>query len=105
MFSLWCGAESGDLGQNDASRRKVAVVARIPGVDPNGVERPIAAVFEAQTSAWGGPLLNHLLYARRPPIFRGARAMWTGIGSSGLIDERLQALVNRRVASHNGCEF
>ena len=33
------------------------------------------------------------------------RAMWTGIGTSGLIDEKLQALVNRRVAGLNGCEF
>lgn len=80
-------------------------MARIPGVDPSQIDQSIRAVFEAQTRKWGGPLLNHLLYARRPTIFRGARAMWTGIGSSGLIDERLQALVNRRVASHNGCEF
>ena len=34
-------------------------------------------------------LLNHLIYARRPSIFRGARAMWTGIDSSGLIDAEL----------------
>jgi hypothetical protein len=31
--------------------------------------------------------------------------MWTGIDASGLIDGKLQALVNRRVASINGCEF
>ena len=43
--------------------------------------------------------------ARRPSIFRGARAMWTGLGASGLIDGRLAALVNRRVAALNGCEF
>ena len=69
------------------------------------VDHAITAVLDAQARQWGGPLLNHLVYARRPTIFRGARAMWTGIGGSGLIDERLQALINRRVASHNGCEF
>jgi AhpD family alkylhydroperoxidase len=31
--------------------------------------------------------------------------MWTGIAASGLIDAGLQALVNRRVAAINGCEF
>ena len=31
--------------------------------------------------------------------------MWTGIEGSGLIDGKLQALLNRRVASLNGCEF
>jgi hypothetical protein len=80
-------------------------VARIGGVDPERVDGPIRAVFEAQTRKWGGPLLNHLLYARRPTIFRGVRAMWTGIDGSGLIDGRLTALINRRVASLNGCEF
>jgi hypothetical protein len=53
----------------------------------------------------GVPLLNHLLYARRPTIFRGVRAMWTGLDSSGLIDGRLVALINRRVATINGCDF
>ena len=80
-------------------------MARSEGVDPAAVEPSVKAVLDAQARKWGGPLLNHLLYARRPTIFRGARAMWTGIGGSGLIDERLTALINRRVASHNGCEF
>ena len=80
-------------------------MARIEGVNPEEVEPYIRQVLEAQTKKWGAPLLNHLIYARRPSIFRGARAMWTGIGSSALIDERLQALINRRVASINGCVF
>jgi hypothetical protein len=78
---------------------------RIPGVDPNAAEGPIRAVFKAQTERWGGPLLNHLLYARRPSIFRGARAMWTGLDQSGLIAPALQALINRRVAYLNNCAF
>jgi alkylhydroperoxidase family enzyme len=80
-------------------------MARIEGVDEERVESYIRRVFEAQTKRWGAPLLNHLLYARRPTIFRGARAMWNGIESSGLIDATLQALVNRRIAALNGCEF
>ena len=80
-------------------------MARIDGVNPDQVEGAIRAVFAAQTKTWGAPLLNHLLYARRPTIFRGVRAMWSGIESSGLIDAQLQALLNRRVASLNGCEF
>ncbi|MDT4954211.1 MAG: hypothetical protein QOJ02_2349 [Acidobacteriota bacterium] len=80
-------------------------MARINGVNPNNVESYIKHVFDAQAKKWGAPLLNHLLYARRPTIFRGVRGMWTGIDASGLIDGRLQALINRRVASINGCEF
>ena len=78
---------------------------RIAEVDPRTVDRQIGTVFEAQQKNWGAPLLNHLLYARRPSIFRGVRAMWTGIDASGLIDPRLRALLNRRVAALNGCEF
>ena len=80
-------------------------MARIEGVDPARARGPMKAVFEAQTREWGAPLLNHLLYARRPTIFRGARAMWTGLDSSGLLDGRLVSLINRRVAAINGCDF
>ena len=58
-----------------------------------------------QTEQWGAPLINHLVYARRPSIFRGARAMWTGLDQSGLIAATLQALINRRVAYLNTCAF
>ncbi len=74
-------------------------------VDPAGTEKRIWVVLEAQTERWGGPLLNHLIYARRPTIFRGARAMWGGLDASGLVDPALVALINRRVAALNGCEF
>ena len=80
-------------------------MARIPNADPNAVEPRIKAVLDAQQKKWGAPLLNHLIYARRPSIFHGVRAMWTGIDASGLIDSKLEALINRRVAFLNGCEF
>jgi hypothetical protein len=80
-------------------------MARIEGADPEAVDDYTKRIFEAQRRKWGAPLLNHLLYARRPTIFRGVRGMWMGIDASGLIDGKLQALVNRRVASLNGCEF
>jgi alkylhydroperoxidase family enzyme len=80
-------------------------MARIDKVNPQETEKRIRAVLEAQAKKWGAPLLNHLVYARRPTIFQGARAMWSGLAASGLLDPALVALVNRRVASLNGCEF
>lgn len=80
-------------------------MARIAGVNPAEVEGTVKSVLEAQKKVWGDPLLNHLLYARRPTIFRGARAMWSGIESSNLIAPALRALINRRVAFLNRCEF
>jgi alkylhydroperoxidase family enzyme len=80
-------------------------VARIKGVDPERVDSASKAAFAAQTERWGAPLLAHLLYARRLTIYRGARAMWSGLHQSGLLDPALVALVNRRVAGINGCDF
>jgi alkylhydroperoxidase family enzyme len=80
-------------------------MARIPDANIDQAEKYIQTVLEAQRKGWGAPLLNHLVYARRPTIFKGARAMWAGIDASGLLDPRLRALVNRRVAFLNGCEF
>lgn len=80
-------------------------MARIADADVEQADRYVKDVLAAQKKTWGAPLFNHLLYARRLSIFRGARAMWSGIESSGLIDARLRGLINRRVASINGCEF
>ena len=80
-------------------------MARVANASVEAADNYIKNVLEAQAKDWGAPLLNHLVYARRPSIFRGARAMWTGIDSSGFIDPSLRALINRRVAFLNGCEF
>ena len=78
---------------------------RISGVSVGDVEPRIAAVLNAQKNKWGGPLLNHLVYARLPDLFKAVRAMWAGVDAPGLIDAKLIALVNRRVAMINKCEF
>jgi alkylhydroperoxidase family enzyme len=80
-------------------------MARVANANVKLSDKYIRNVLEAQAKDWGAPLLNHLVYARRPSIFKGARAMWTGIDSSGLLDPALRALINRRVAFLNGCEF
>ncbi len=78
---------------------------RIAGVDAASADAPVRAVLEAQAARYGAPLANHLVYARRPTIFRGARAMWAGLAASALLQPALVALLNRRVALLNGCEF
>ena len=80
-------------------------MARVADVKRDEAGRYVNDVLDAQSKAWGAPLLNHLVYARRPSIFKGARAMWTGIEASGLIEGALRSLINRRVASLNGCVF
>ena len=80
-------------------------MARVPDADVDQLDRSIRAVLDAQAKKWGAPLLNHRIYARRPSIFKGVRMMWSGLETSGLIDPRLVAMINRRVAFLNGCEF
>lgn len=80
-------------------------MSRIPPIDLESADTPLRKIVEAQRQRWGAPLLNHLVYARRPSIYRGARAMWAGLDESGLLDAALVAMVNRRVAHHNGCVF
>ena len=80
-------------------------MVRLEGVNPERVDRATKAAFAAQTERWGAPLVPHLLYARRPTIYRAVRAMWGGLDQSGLLDPGLVALVNRRVAATNGCVF
>ena len=80
-------------------------MARLDGVDPTAAEGPQKAAFEAQTRRWGAPLFPQLVQARRPTIYRGIQAMWAGIDASGLIEPKLRAMLNRRVAALNGCDF
>jgi len=78
-------------------------VARIEGIDPT--DDRSRAVLEAQTKQFGRPLNPYPVLARRPAILRAVRGMWGGLEESGLLGPALKALVNRRVASRNRCEF
>ena len=53
-------------------------MTRVEGVDLERTDKRIRTVLAAQVEKWGASLLNHLIYARRPTIFNGARAMWGG---------------------------
>lgn len=80
-------------------------MARVKNADPAAAKGYVAKVLSAQADTWGGPLLNHLVYARRPDLFKAVRGMWTGLNKDGLLDAPLVHLVNRRVAALNGCAF
>lgn len=78
---------------------------RIDGIRLEDADDRTAAVLKAQAKKWGGPLVNHLVYAKNPEIFRAVRGMWIGLDKSGLLPATLVAMINRRVASHNRCPF
>ena len=78
---------------------------RIEEVDPAATAGRIAKVLELQASTWGAPLANHLIYARRPALFKGVRGMWAALDQDGHLGEPLICLVNRRIARLNACTF
>ena len=79
-------------------------MARILGQSESN-DNYINEVFANQELRWGERLAPYEIYAHRPSIFRSVVGMWNGIGESGLIEDQLAALVNRRVAAINGCVF
>ena len=80
-------------------------MSRIAGADPSTVDASIRRVLDGQAKLWGAPLANHLVYARRPTLFRAFRAVWNSLNHGAPLDEKLVALLNRRVAGINGCHF
>ncbi len=78
---------------------------RIPEIDPDRTSGYVSAMLKAQSDTFGAPLNNHLLYAHRPDLFKAVRGMWSALDKDGILGTTLVALVNRRVASLNGCVF
>jgi alkylhydroperoxidase family enzyme len=63
-------------------------------------------VLEEQRKLRGAPLYPYLFYARNPAYVRAAQGMWTALQQeTKRVPGTLRALLNRRVASWNGCEF
>ena len=79
---------------------------RIPPVDVATLPDDLRETLEEQEKLRGAPLYPYLFYARNPAYFRAAKAMWTALSQEAkLVPVTLRALLNRRVASWNGCEF
>jgi alkylhydroperoxidase family enzyme len=79
---------------------------RIPPVDVATLPDDVRETLEEQAKTRGAPVYPYLFYARNPAYFRAAKAMWDTLQQeTKRVPVTLRALVNRRVASWNGCEF
>ena len=79
---------------------------RIPPVDVETLPDDLRATLGEQRKAYGEPLHPYLFYARNPAYFRAAKAMWAVLQQeTKRVPAALRGLLNRRVASWNGCEF
>lgn len=79
---------------------------RIPPVDVETLPDELRTTLEEQGKLYGAPLYPYLFYARNPAYFRAAKTMW-GVMAQEMkrVPAALRALLNRRVAWWNGCEF
>jgi hypothetical protein len=79
---------------------------RIPPVDVETLPDDLQETLEEQRKLRGAPLHPYLFYARNPAYFRAAKAMWAALQQeTKRVPAALRALLNRRVAWWNGCEF
>ena len=79
---------------------------RIPPVDVETLPDDLRGTLEEQRERYGAPLYPYLFYARNPAYFRAAKAMFAALQEeTKRVPATLRALVNRRVAAWNGCEF
>ena len=79
---------------------------RIPPVDIGTLPEDLREALEEQRKLHGAPLYPYLFYARNPAYFRAAQRMWAVLQQeTKRVSATLRSLLNRRVASWNGCEF
>jgi hypothetical protein len=80
-------------------------MVRIAGARKADLPSDVREVWERQEATRGAPQPNTPIYALRPTIFRGHRALAAGIDESGLLSDELKNLVSLRAALINGCPF
>jgi alkylhydroperoxidase family enzyme len=81
-------------------------ITRIPPVDVEALPDDLRETLDEQAKLRGAPLYPYLFYARNPAYFRAAKAMWAALQQETThVPVTLRALLNRRVAWWNGCEF
>ena len=79
---------------------------RIPPVNVETLPDDLRETLEEQEKLRGAPLYPYLFYARNPSYFRAAKAMFAALQQDTTrVPATLRPLLNRRVASWNGCEF
>ena len=99
--------EEGDAGQADVEEGPMLEgKTRIPPVDIDTLPDDLRETLEEQRKSRGAPLYPYLFYARNPAYFRAATTMFAVLREeTKRVPGTLRALLNRRVASWNGCEF
>ena len=79
---------------------------RILPADVDTLPDDLRQTLEEQRTLYRAPLYPYLFYARNPAYFRAAKTMWAALQQqTKRVPVTLRALLNRRVAWWNRCEF
>jgi len=65
----------------------------------------VRPLYDANLAAFGQIMNTTGIWAYRPTVQLGVKALADGIQKSGLISDKLRCLVNVRIASQVGCGF
>jgi len=80
-------------------------MARIRALTREEAPTDVRSLYDANLKAFGQIMNTTGVWAHRPTIQLGVKALADGIQQSGLISDKLRCLINVRIASQVGCGF
>ena len=80
-------------------------MARVHPLTREEAPTDVRPLYDANLKAFGQILNTTGIWAHRPTIQLGVKALADGIQRSGLVSDKLRCLLNVRIASRVGCGF
>jgi hypothetical protein len=80
-------------------------MARVHALTREEATPEVRALYDANMKAFGQLLNTTGIWAHRPTIQLGVKALADGIQQSALISDKLRCLINVRIASQVGCGY
>ena len=80
-------------------------MARVRALTREEAPDDVRPLYDANMKAFGQVMNTTGVWAYRPTIQLGVKALADGIQASGLISDRLRCLLNVRIAGRVGCGF
>ena len=80
-------------------------MARVPALTREEASTDVRPLYDANMAAFGQIMNTTGIWAYRPTIQLGVKALADGIQQSGLISDKLRCLLNVRIAGRVGCGF
>ena len=80
-------------------------MARVHALAREEAAADVRPLYDGNLKAFGQILNTTGIWAYRPTIQLGVKALADGIQASGLVGDKLRCLLNVRIASQLGCGF